>query len=298
LPNTYYLKMTGVPVIVRIGRGLYVLLVFVWKANPILFLLAFATALGRDKRIWLLLWMLIVQMAYSVYVGGDAWEYWGGSNRYICIAMPGFFVLVSYAVYLVTSALTRVLRSRGLSITPAATAVASALVLVYAAVCLNSIYGRSALAEALLIRAPLHSGPGGENQQDVESALLLRRATSKDARIAIVRAGTIAYFADRYAIDLLGKNDTHVARVAAKGPNGPVGIRDFRPGHMKVDFAYSIGALKPDVIMQLRRRLGLAKPFLRDQYQDVDLNGSCLFARRASPRVFWEWLPPHGCEGN
>ena len=94
LPNTFYLKMTGVPVTVRLARGVYVLLQFVWRANALLFALTCTLALRRDRRIWLLFWTLIAQMAYSVYVGGDAWEYRGGSNRYICIAMPGFFILL------------------------------------------------------------------------------------------------------------------------------------------------------------------------------------------------------------
>ncbi len=33
------------------------------------------------------------QIAYSVYVGGDAWEHIGGANRYLSIAIPLFFIL-------------------------------------------------------------------------------------------------------------------------------------------------------------------------------------------------------------
>ncbi|HSL02798.1 MAG TPA: hypothetical protein VK901_04585 [Nitrospiraceae bacterium] len=94
LPNTYYLKLTGYPFTLRISQGIYVLAQFIWKLNVLLFVLPFLLAVRRDRRTGLLLWTLIVQMMYSVYVGGDAWEYWGGSNRYICIAMPGFFILL------------------------------------------------------------------------------------------------------------------------------------------------------------------------------------------------------------
>ena len=38
------------------------------------------------------------QLAYSVWVGGDAWEWWGGSNRYVSIAMPLFFIFASPAL--------------------------------------------------------------------------------------------------------------------------------------------------------------------------------------------------------
>jgi hypothetical protein len=299
LPNTYYLKMTGVPLTVRIGRGLYVLLQFVWKANPLLFLLTVTLAFRQDKRIWLLFWTLAAQMAYSIYVGGDAWEYWGGSNRYFCIAMPGFFVLLSYALHVVTSALIQAVQGDR-PITEAALRRASvwtfAASLVYAIVNLNSIHGMDALAEAALVRPVLHTGPGNGNQRDVRQALLLRHATMPDATVAVMRAGTIPYFADRSSVDLLGKNDRVVAHLPAGAVRGPIQFTDFRPGHMKFDFAYSIGRLQPDVILQLRRRTGLAKPFLQDAYKDVLIEGGCLFVRRGSPHVRWDRLPPRGCD--
>jgi hypothetical protein len=298
LPNTFYLKMTGVPVTVRVSRGLYVLLQFVWKANPLLFALPGVLALRRDRRVWALWWVLIGQMAYSVYVGGDAWEYWGGSNRYICIAMPGFFILLSYALRELTSAIIDVVRTGRPPIVSApqrASTWTFALIVAYAIVSVNSIHGPGALAEALLIRPTLNAGPGGENQRDVEHALLLRDATTPQATLAVVRAGTIPYFADRYTIDLLGKNDKYVARGAVHMPSAAMRFMEFRPGHMKTDLAYSIGRLRPDVIVQLRKRTDEAKPFMGDDYEDRFLNGDCVHLRRGSPHVWWSRLPAPGC---
>jgi len=294
LPNTFYLKMTGVPLIVRISRGAYVLLQFIWKSNAILFALTCTLAFRRDRRQWLLFWLLVTQMAYSVYVGGDAWEYWGGSNRYICIAMPGFFILLSFALRELTSAIilvTRAGRSAVGSAPPRAAAWTFALAVAYAVVSVNSIHGPGALAEALLLRPTLNAGPGGENQRDVELALRIRDDTTPEATVAVVRAGTIPYFADRHSIDLLGKNDAHVARAAVRMPFGSLRVTDFRPGHMKSDFAYSIGDLQPDVIVQLRRRTGEAKPFLRGDYEDRRFDGDCVYMRRASPHLLWDRLP-------
>src|SRR5262249_9782109 len=127
---------------------------------------------------------------------------------------------------------------------------------------------------------------------DVEQALLLRRVTTADATVAVVRAGTIPYFAGRSAIDLLGKNDARVARA----PATPVASAlDFRPGHMKVDFAHSIGENRPDVVVQLRRRTALAAPFLDDAYRSVLLGGQCVQLREASPNVRWERLTLSRC---
>ena len=297
LPNTYYLKMTGVSLTVRVVRGVYVLLQFVWNANPLLFLLTGAVAVRRDRRIWLLAWTLAGQIAYSVYVGGDAWEYWGGANRYISIAMPGFFVLCSYALFLLVTAFVQVLRT-GAGPGGGVWALRSrpalfGLALAYAFICLNSIHGLGALREAALVEPPLHTGAAGGNRRDVVQALRLRSVTTPDATIAVMRAGTIPYFSGRPAIDLLGKNDAEIAHgpVAAAS----VGYLDFRPGHMKFNFAHSIGQRQPDVIVQLRRRIALAQPFLDGRYQDVLFEGQCVFVRVASPRVRWDRLPRARC---
>ena len=298
LPNTFYLKITGVPVLLRITRGLYVLLQFVWKANALLFALPFALAFGRDRRIKLMLWTVLAQVAYSVYVGGDAWEYWGGSNRYIAIVMPEFFILMAYAMSIVVSAVvnavapawsTSAVRSK-------LQAFAFAALIAFAVVSVNSIHGTEALAEALLIEPPLHTGDGGENHQEVEEALLLSAATRPDATLAVVRAGTIPYFADRYSIDLLGKNDKVIAREPARLSTGRRRFVEFRPGHVKFDYGHSIGRLKPDLVIQLWTHADEAAPFLRDQYELVSLDGKCIYARRGSPNVVWSRFVPHACK--
>ncbi len=277
LPNTYYLKLTGVAAAVRIARGAYVLARFIWRMNVVLFLLPFALALRRDRRILLLLTLFAAQAAYSVYVGGDAWEYWGGSNRYISIAMPGFFVLLAEALRVVAATFGRPVEF-------------FAVAMACAVISVNSIHGPDALGELLLVRPPLHTGPGGENQDDVETALAIRGSTTADATIAVMRAGTIPYFSERPAIDLLGKSDRRVAREPARLPPGRrAAISAFRPGHVKFDFAYSIAQLAPDMILQLRRREPLASAHL-DGYVEVSLGDTCVYARRASPHLKWDHL--------
>ncbi|MBP0020537.1 MAG: hypothetical protein J7647_23655 [Cyanobacteria bacterium SBLK] len=100
LPNTYYLKVTGVSLLTRLVRGigsleqlidhLYIILLFA--------ILGFTIALGRkDKiltlRVLLLLTIFLGQFFYSLYVGGDAWEWRGFSNRYICTAISALLIL-------------------------------------------------------------------------------------------------------------------------------------------------------------------------------------------------------------
>ena len=117
---------------------------------------------------------------------------------------------------------------------------------------INAIYGFNALLEAFLLKAPLQSGPGGENELDVREALDVRRITTPDATMAVTRAGTIPYFADRVGIDLLGKNDAHIAHEPMRrSSSGLRALVEFKPGHMKFDYAYSIEMQAPDSIMNL-----------------------------------------------
>jgi hypothetical protein len=73
--------------------------------------------------------------------------------------------------------------------------------------------------------------------------LALRATTAPEARIAVVWAGAIPYFADRPAVDLLGKSDPVIAHGARRGR--------LHPGHDKWDYRYSIGELRPDVVAQI-----------------------------------------------
>ena len=300
VPNTYYLKLTGYPAALRIFHGAFVLAQFMWNANLLLFAIPFALLLLKDRRVLLLLWALTVQMLYSVYVGGDAWEYWGGSNRYICIAMPGFFILLSYGLFRITQSVLSAVRTTAaapLLATPKGKLTVFALFIAYSAISVNCIYGVGALAEASLLRPPLHSGPGDENQQEVEEALVLRQVTAPDAKLAVVRAGTIPYFSNRPAIDLLGKNDRYVARLPMrKSLSGLHRFIEFRPGHMKYDYDYSIGQQDPDVVVQLWKNVEEVRPYLVKRYTGDMILGNCMYFRDDSSTILWGKLgSPRSC---
>ena len=74
----------------------------------------------------------------------------------------------------------------------------------------------------------------------------LRPALRDDAVVATVWAGVPAYYLGTPMIDLLGKNDAHVAATAPQA--------SFFPGHNKWDYSYSVGLLRPDVVFQVFQR--------------------------------------------
>ena len=86
--------------------------------------------------------------------------------------------------------------------------------------------------------------------QDARAArfgLLLRDTLAPDATYAISWAGSTPYFAERTAVDLLGKSDPVIAHM-------PPAIPEFVPGHNKWSVQYSIGRLRPDLACHLPRR--------------------------------------------
>ncbi len=77
---------------------------------------------------------------------------------------------------------------------------------------------------------------------NVEMGLILRQNTRPDSKVADFWAGTVLYYSERYAVDLLGKSDRHIAHM-------PVVSTGMRAGHNKFDFEYSLGMLKPDFVI-------------------------------------------------
>jgi hypothetical protein len=218
-------------------------------------------------------------MAYSAYVGGDAWEWAHFANRYISVVLPLLLVLALLGV----EALRRAqgpaagwgLGLAGLFVggfslwrisswgDGAAWAEVLATALAFAALWLGrrERIARSSAACAaigtlcLLVLVGLVNGrpleawlTGGglhvrDDENKVRQALAIRAASPADARIAVVWAGTVPYFAHRRSIDLLGKNDPVIAHRHARG--------EFWPGHDKWDYEHSIGQLEPDLVVEL-----------------------------------------------
>jgi hypothetical protein len=92
----------------------------------------------------------------------------------------------------------------------------------------------------------LHSGPDDENEGEVEQALLLRKITTLDAKLAVARAGTIPYLFERPEVDFLGKNDRYIAHESMRrSMPGLHRFIEFRSGHMKY-YDHSIGRQAPN----------------------------------------------------
>ncbi|HEX8990900.1 MAG TPA: hypothetical protein VF784_04410 [Anaerolineales bacterium] len=287
LPNTYYLKVEGWPFSLRILRGLYALVWFIYYTGWPLFLLPLTLyVFRRDWKVSLILAIIAGQLAYSVYVGGDAWEDHGGANRYIAIAMPLFFA--SFAVAF------EMLRQKAVSVLPSSrlvrpgSALVWGLVFVIALINFNLLIGDWKSIERWdLLRRPDYVAGSDHN---LAIALALQATTKPGTSIAVVGAGTIPYLLpDRYAIDILGKADPVIAHERVRAPMSIEDVPFMRPGHMKWDYTRSIGQLKPDVIVSLWTGTeGQAAPYLKDYVIAAVGTGVKVYLRKDSPNILWD----------
>jgi arabinofuranosyltransferase len=321
LPNTYYLKVSGVPWIERISRGAATL----WETVQSNLWLTFALGLlvRADKQLQLIFAIVVTQLCYSVWVGGDAWEQSHYANRYVAVVLPLAVLLAARGVEELFSgrSIVRVLIAGVVGQILLSTAVSHALALSTvdlttwpAAISLVGVVLKGAIGAWFLVAAatvvmnrpffsrrpsigvliPVSgallltlSGPfiaewvNGEAlhvRDDARMARLgldLRASTSPTASLGVVWAGAIPYFSQRRAVDFLGKSDVHVAHLPPKPP--------FVPGHNKWDYAYSVGVLRPDVIVQTWRATSADVRLIRSfGYEPL---GSDSFVRTGSSAV-------------
>jgi hypothetical protein len=295
LPNTYYLKIEGWPLSLRIMRGLYALIWFTYYSNWAFMLLPFTLLLfRRDWKVVLLFMILLGQIAYSVYVGGDAWENHGGANRYIALAMPIFFVLFAWATQELLNKAGASLGSRTEVVLGSRLLYVS--VFAIAMINFNLLLGDWRSIERWQFNRRLDYVAG--NERNLQTALALQSATKPGASIAVIGAGAVPYLLpDRYVIDILGKTDPVIAR----GPIRPsLGIPDvaflspgnenrMRPGHMKWNYAHTFGELKPDVIVSLwDETVKEAEPYLQDYVLASIQDEATVLLRKDSPNILWD----------
>ena len=311
LPNTYYLKVEGWNFTLRILRGLYALVQFVYYSNWVLILLPFTLFLfRRDWKVTLLALILIGQAAYSVYVGGDAWENHGGANRYIVIAMPVFFVAFSWSIVELLKKAAEHLTTKdtkehkgkillaqdgvlaagdgGKSLFGIGWRVVFVVVFTFSLLNFNALIGEwKSIERWSFTRRPDYVAGGDRNLQ---IALALENVTRPGASVAVVGAGTIPYFLpDLYAMDILGKADPYIAHQTVRTSMGIPDIPYMRPGHMKWDYAYTFGTLKPDVIVSIWEGTAEeAAPYLEDYVYATIAERVKVYLRKDSLNILWD----------
>jgi hypothetical protein len=319
LPNTYYLKMTGAPALERLSLGASVAAEIAARTLviPLGLIVTAAVATGwpvlRDRRTALIAAIFAANFAYSIYVGGDVWDWMNYANRFVTIGLPPLLVLAAVAaarlrtdgrrialvvgaglcvagvVDLVEKAVTGMLAvsraGRAISLCEIAAGVVL-LLWFRRARAQPARWLATEWAAVVLIVGALDGRAIGQwmtgsalaMPEDIAVArvgVMLHRATASDAVIAAAYAGAIPYYANRPSLDITGKSDKVIARQPEKVT--------FRPGLNKWDYDYTVGTLGPDVVadFDIRDAVLLAKMAAWGYRREP--NG--LFVRRDSSRV-------------
>lgn len=334
LTNTYRLKLEGFDLWDRLSRGSVALgkslPVLVFAILGLLATLRWSHQATTKRIVVALLSVALVVTAYSVWVGGDAWEEFLLINRYITVSLPSCVAAIMIGVgHFVRGAIAGVSRpilipsmilvvsglGLGAMVNPfrfsakhaGLLAVALALVVVVTVTAIRATRflgdpGRvvtviAGAALAMIISTNLYPGAvwlignaqaADEDARQTRLGQDLKRATEPGARIAVLYAGSVSYYAERAAIDLLGKSDRRIAT----GPPSQEGELDvnlnFHPGHNKWDFNYSIGDLKPDVVADIWRGDEVAQRLKTWGYAEVCLaDGTSIYVRSVSSKVRW-----------
>ena len=294
LPNTYYLKMTGIPLWIRVHKGLWSIQEFIKKMSIIIWLLPciYIVLYWKDTRVLLLAGMLFTQLVYTIYVGGDIFEWWHLASRYMLMVMPCFFILLcmmaDYIIIKIMQFFPQIQCFSGRR---------GKKICFTVILCIFFFQLHGGFAQPYFqIHINILNCSGYVYVQDFEHRDLLisqalKKITSPHAHIAVVAAGVIPYFTERYSIDLLGKSDRVIARQQAKI------LKDllFVPGHNKYDYSYSVGALKPDVVQKINWMRGeeyedAYDRYVKNDYMSVMIAGDIFFIRKDSPHILWEQM--------
>jgi hypothetical protein len=94
LPNTYILKLTGVPLDIRLVGGLRYTFMFLKSISPLLLLVLVNLFFDFKKEAALLSSLFFAYVGYEIWVGGDPWVYW----RILAPFLPFILVCAIYEI--------------------------------------------------------------------------------------------------------------------------------------------------------------------------------------------------------
>jgi len=252
LPNPYYLKLTGIPLEVRLLRGLATYADF-FREHCVLLLvvvLGAAPLWQRRRRVRLPLILFGLYSVYSISVGGDGWEDVAvlRANRFLAFLVPLLFVVFNGLLNDLRAALRRVL-PRPLPGAGQYLAIAATTAIVLTANGLGLSESSAGHWRHFVVAERPTLVPSHEIVlRDVRR---LERVLGHDARVATFWAGMPAYFSDYRLVDMYGYSDAHVARLPAARPIGVNAFQTYRPGHAKWDYDYVLREKPPDAFLQV-----------------------------------------------
>ena len=283
LPNTYTLKLTGMPLLARIIDGVGFVTPFLTVIAFILVLSSINLVFDFKKQKLLLISFVFSAISYQIYVGGDPWAYWRIMSPSMPLLTVLFIISINTIVLSISSSQAfRVYFLRN-PIFPNKY-IGQILVVLLTLIGLRSANVRF-MPEILFLRKAYTVEA---NQRNVNTAIVLSQLTTSDATIGVKWAGSIPYYTGKRAIDFLGKSDRYIAHLPpdVSGKIGWSGMKSV-PGHNKYDLNYSIKALEPTYVRNFKHGPQDISQWAETRYVKVEYDGVSLFLLKDSPAVLW-----------
>ena len=276
-PNTYILKLTGMPLADRISNGLNFIFPFVIQTSFLLAIGISALFLSFSREKLLFVAIFLSTLAYQVYVGGDPWNYW----RMLSPVMPLLAILFLFGIVQWISDIAGG-RRIGHMLQKLPVEVQIGLLAFMGMLVANVFF----LPEIVFYDRPFYVSA---NEHNVNTALALQEITTSDATAGVLWAGAIPYFSERKGIDFLGKSDRHIAKLPPdlSGKVSGNGIKSL-PGHNKYDLSYSIGKLRPTFVQEFKWGGQDLSSWAETRYVKVEYKGMLLYLLKNSPAVLWD----------
>lgn len=282
VPNTYALKVEGMPLVARLENGLRITAQFM-RVGLALFIVAGVGLMLQFRKEKLLLLLLTLSLVgYQIWAGGDSFLAYGSYWRMIAPFMPLLFVLCLDGLLNIAAILLR-MRSlrRYLARRPAAFAGRLRRGFAIVGLVVLLLFANKDTIPQMLLSGGL---PLGSAVPLTNTALALEEITTPDAKIAVLHAGVVPYYLDRYAIDMLGKSDPYIAHLPPKD----IDYKNYMPGHNKYDLEYSVVTLKPDYVEDVQWNLDDLRDYGPLNYALFNYRGIDLWLRKDSPNILWD----------
>ncbi|MBC7879001.1 MAG: hypothetical protein H7Y59_17655 [Anaerolineales bacterium] len=270
VPNTYTLKLVGMPLMERLNNGWGFIQPFLKETSVVLLFAVAGLLLKFSVQKLYLFGFFLVSVIYQIYVGGDPWDYW----RIMAPAMPFLFILFFKGCIDVLQRFPKVSHELAFTVLLFALTLGGEFLMDF-----------RFLREMSFLNYPYKNGSA---QKHVNIAIAINALTNENATIGVFWAGTIPYYADRVAIDFLGKSDPYIANLPPdlSGEMGWLGMNSV-PGHNKYDLNYSIKELLPTYVQEFEVGSQDLNIWGSEHYVNVKYKGIRLYLLEDSPNVYW-----------
>lgn len=275
LPNTYYLKLSGMPVADRLRDGLGFTSLYLITHALLLGVAAAGCLLKPDRRKMLYLVLVAMPIVYQIWTGGDPVRIW----RMMTPAQPAAAVLFAMGV-------AELFRRARAPLSNAKSARLFGYLNALAIVTVNLIFTPYIVFHERWFPLDFYN-------VRLNAAAALNEVTGKDATVAVLAAGVVPYYTGLRAHDMLGRTDSYIASLPAdlSGAVGWGGMRSV-PGHNKYDLDYSIKQLRPTYVEASAWGGQDITAWMSTYYERATYKGVELWLLKGSPDVKWELLQP------